>query len=195
MDNTVSNRLGNTNTNSNQQQEPVFDENDTLNFGDSNNQQSMPEPTFNENDSLNFADDYDDVQQQLASRDDNDADIELNFGDAPTIDSDEVIIDLDDVRDIMFKPEKYSQISVKQLMKQPNAIIKINENMKSVMHKFDMSDSWLLPIVDQDTLYVGFVSKSNIFNKYRNGDFNWLKDWEPETKVIVIKEDNKSQED
>lgn len=68
LDNTVSNRLGNTNTNSNQQQEPVFDENDTLNFGDSNNQQSMPEPTFNENDSLNFADDYDDVQQQLASK-------------------------------------------------------------------------------------------------------------------------------
>lgn len=99
LDNTVSNRLGNTNTNSNQQQEPVFDENDTLNFGDSNNQQSMPEPTFNENDSLNFADDYDDVQQQLASRDDNDADIELNFGDAPTIDSDEVIIDLDDVQE------------------------------------------------------------------------------------------------
>lgn len=99
LDNTVSNRLGNTNTNSNQQQEPVFDENDTLNFGDSNNQQSMPEPTFNENDSLNFADDYDDVQQQLASRDDNDADIELNFGDAPAIDSDEVIIDLDDVQE------------------------------------------------------------------------------------------------
>lgn len=99
LDNTVSNRLGNTNTNSNQQQEPVFDENDTLNFGDSNNQQSMPEPTFNENDSLNFADDYDDVQQQLASRDDNDADIELDFGDTPTIDSDEVIIDLDDVQE------------------------------------------------------------------------------------------------
>lgn len=34
-----------------------------------------------------------------------------------------------------------------------------------------------------------------VFNKYRNGDFDWLKDWEPETKVIVIKEDNKSQED
>ena len=102
LDNTVSNRLGNTNTNTNsnqQQQEPVFDETDTLNFGDSNNQQSMPEPTFNENDSLNFADDYDDVQQQLASRDDNDADIELNFGDAPIIDSDEVIIDLDDVQE------------------------------------------------------------------------------------------------
>lgn len=101
LDNTVSNRLGNTNTNSNQQQqqEPVFDENDTLNFGDSNNQQSIPEPTFNENDSLIFADDYDDVQQQLASRDDNDADIELYFGDEPTIDSGEVIIDLDDVQE------------------------------------------------------------------------------------------------
>ena len=35
----------------------------------------------------------------------------------------------------------------------------------------------------------------SVFNKYRNGDFDWLKDWEPETKVIVIKEDNKSQED
>ena len=69
--NTVSNRLGNTNTNSNQQQEP----------------------TFNENDSLNFADDYDDVQQQLASRDDNDADIELNFGDDISISDDDTFND------------------------------------------------------------------------------------------------------
>ena len=105
LDNTVNNRLGNTSTNSNQQlnqqQEPVFDENDTLYFGDDidNNQQFMPEPTFNENDSLIFADDYDDVQQQLASRDDNDTDIELDFGDIPTINDNEVIIDLDDVQE------------------------------------------------------------------------------------------------
>ena len=77
------------------------------------------------------------------------------------------IIELDNVRDIMFKPDQYRNISVKELMRQPEAIIKVNENMKCVMRKFDIANSWLLPIVDEDGLYIGFVSKSNIFNKYR----------------------------
>jgi len=77
------------------------------------------------------------------------------------------IIELDDVREIMFKPEKYDDISIKHLYKKPNAIIHIHEDMKNVMRKFDTTHSWNLPIIDDNGKYVGFVSKSNIFNNYR----------------------------
>jgi CIC family chloride channel protein len=77
------------------------------------------------------------------------------------------IIELDDVRGIMFKPELYDKLSVKQLMRRPNAIIKANENMRSVMRKFDITKAWNLPIIDEDGIYMGFISKANIFNKYR----------------------------
>lgn len=77
------------------------------------------------------------------------------------------IIELDDVREIMFKPEKYNEISIRHLFKKPNAVIHINEDMKNVMRKFDMTHSWNLPIIDENGKYVGFVSKSNIFNNYR----------------------------
>ncbi|MDD3125601.1 MAG: chloride channel protein [Candidatus Kapabacteria bacterium] len=77
------------------------------------------------------------------------------------------IIELDSVRDIMFKPEKYDTVKVRFLMRQPEARIYITEPMLSVMRKFDLSQSWNLPVVDATGKYVGFVSKANIFNTYR----------------------------
>lgn len=77
------------------------------------------------------------------------------------------IIELDDVREIMFKPELYHIVTVKHLMKNPKAVIHADEDMKNVMRKFDYSNSWNLPIIDEDGLYIGFVSKANIFNNYR----------------------------
>ncbi len=77
------------------------------------------------------------------------------------------IIDLDDVREMMFKPDLYNVVSIKHLMKNPPAAIHADEDMRNVMRKFDMSKSWNLPIIDEDGLYIGFVSKANIFNNYR----------------------------
>jgi len=36
-----------------------------------------------------------------------------------------------------------------------------------VMKTFDDTSAWNLPVVDADGRYVGFVSKSKIFNSYR----------------------------
>ena len=47
--------------------------------------------------------------------------------------------------------------------------IGMQENkMDSVMHKFENTDAWNLPVVERDRKYVGFVSKSKIFSAYRN---------------------------
>ena len=40
--------------------------------------------------------------------------------------------------------------------------------MQAVMNKFEAYDVWNLPVVTHDRVYLGFVSKSNIFSAYRS---------------------------
>lgn len=42
------------------------------------------------------------------------------------------------------------------------------ESMDVVMHKFEKTDAWNLPVVKKDRTYLGFVSKSKIFSAYRD---------------------------
>lgn len=77
------------------------------------------------------------------------------------------IVTLDDVRQIMFDTEIYDTKLVDELMHSPPASVGSQENMQSVMHKFESTGAWNLPVID-DGKYVGFLSKSRIFNTYRN---------------------------
>ena len=45
--------------------------------------------------------------------------------------------------------------------------IEIGMPMEKVMKIFDETNAWNLPVVDEQGKYVGFVSKSKIFNSYR----------------------------
>ena len=76
------------------------------------------------------------------------------------------IILLDNIREIMFKQDKYDTILVKQLMRKPPAVIDPDDDMNAVMKKFDETGAWNLPVIE-DGKYVGFISKSSIFTKYR----------------------------
>ena len=76
------------------------------------------------------------------------------------------IITLDDIRDIMFDREKQEDTLIKQLMHSPPEILLVTENMQSAMEKFERSGAWNLPVIE-DERYIGFVSKSRIFNAYR----------------------------
>lgn len=77
------------------------------------------------------------------------------------------LITLDDIREIMFRQDLYDEIHVQQLMKAPLAIVQVDESMASAMKKFDNSQSWNLPVLDNGT-YLGFISKSSIFTEYRS---------------------------
>jgi len=76
------------------------------------------------------------------------------------------IITLDDFRGIMFDPEKQEKVLIRQLMHSPPEILLATDNMQSAMEKFERSGAWNLPVVE-DGRYLGFVSKSRIFNTYR----------------------------
>lgn len=77
------------------------------------------------------------------------------------------LIDFDEVREIIFKPELYEELTIKKIMMVPDVVVRTNEPMRTVIRKFDTSFHWILPVVDENNIYLGFVSKSNIFNKYR----------------------------
>lgn len=87
----------------------------------------------------------------------------------PVTDKDDRLIGivlLDDIRNIMFRPDLYRRMHVSKFMSSPPAIIDIHSSMEEVMKVFDSTGAWNLPVVDGDK-YVGFVSKSKIFNSYR----------------------------
>ena len=76
------------------------------------------------------------------------------------------IVLLDEIRNIMFRTDLYRRIKVETFMSSPPAEIDINSSMEHVMKVFDDTGAWNLPVVDGER-YVGFVSKSKIFNSYR----------------------------
>ena len=87
----------------------------------------------------------------------------------PVIDGDNRLLGvvlLDDIRNIMFRPDLYRKMYVSKFMSIPPAKIEVGESMDKVMKIFDDTGAWNLPVVEHGC-YVGFVSKSKIFNSYR----------------------------
>lgn len=87
----------------------------------------------------------------------------------PVVNNDNVLLGvvlLDDIRNIMFRPDLYRKMKVNKFMSMPPAKIEVGENMERVMKTFDDTGAWNLPVVENGK-YVGFVSKSKIFNSYR----------------------------
>lgn len=77
------------------------------------------------------------------------------------------IVLLDNIREVMFQREKYEETLVSDVMISPPEIVDVTDNMDIVMKKFNSSGAWNLPVMKEGK-YVGFVSKSKIFNTYRD---------------------------
>ena len=89
----------------------------------------------------------------------------------PVVDADGKLLGillLDEVRNIMFQPRLYNRFTVKQLMNSPQAVLIDTMPMGKVMEVFEDTGAWNLPVVDEQKHYLGFVSKSKIFNSYRH---------------------------
>lgn len=77
------------------------------------------------------------------------------------------IILLDNIRNIIFKPEMYEKVKTRDIMIQPAGFIASDQTMESVMNKFDETGAWNLPVVENGK-YAGFISKSSVFSSYRS---------------------------
>ncbi|MDO5442568.1 MAG: chloride channel protein [Bacteroidia bacterium] len=77
------------------------------------------------------------------------------------------LVEMDRMRKLMFKTDLYDSLHVSDFMEHPQALVYIDEKMDSVMEKFDKTEAWRLPVVDENHIYSGFVSKSRILSAYR----------------------------
>ncbi|MCX6168756.1 MAG: chloride channel protein [Ignavibacteriales bacterium] len=75
------------------------------------------------------------------------------------------VITLDDIREIMLDYEAYDIILVTDIMVSNFNAIDLNEDINRVIEIFEETQLWNLAVTNNDE-YVGFISKSTIFNKY-----------------------------
>lgn len=58
-------------------------------------------------------------------------------------------------------------LTAHDLMQTAPAIVFITDSMKIVLKKMEKENAWLLPVLNEQEEYIGFVSKTAVFNKYR----------------------------
>lgn len=78
----------------------------------------------------------------------------------------EGVVNLDDVRGIMFNTDIYDTTIVRDLMVIPPSYIDKKENIETVMDTFRKTGAWNLPVMENG-YYVGYISKSRIYSTYR----------------------------
>ena len=77
------------------------------------------------------------------------------------------LVMMNDIRNIMFRPELYDRFTVQKFMVGAPAQININSTMEEVMDTFENTKAWNLPVVDNQGVYQGILSQSSVFNSYR----------------------------
>lgn len=79
------------------------------------------------------------------------------------------VVVLDDVRQIIFRPELYDSVVVDDLMHPMSEgdIVRSTDTLSDVVEKFKIGDRYNLVVVDADNNYLGFLSRANTFSAYR----------------------------
>jgi CIC family chloride channel protein len=76
------------------------------------------------------------------------------------------VVHLNDIRDVIFKPELYDEVTVSSLMHAPMTSATMEDSMEDIVDKFQKTPHFNIVVLNQGK-YVGFVSRANVFSKYR----------------------------
>lgn len=87
----------------------------------------------------------------------------------PVVDENGILkgmVKLSEVKNLIFEPELYDSVKVKDIMYMPEFFISPYDNMETVAEKFESSGRYNLAVID-DGKYLGFISRAVVFSKYR----------------------------
>jgi len=76
------------------------------------------------------------------------------------------MVKLSEVKNLIFEPDLYDTVMVKDLMYMPEYYISPDDNMEAVAEKFETSGRYNLAVIDNGK-YLGFISRASVFSKYR----------------------------
>lgn len=77
------------------------------------------------------------------------------------------VVFVNDIRNIVFNHDLYNTVYVRDLMFMPEPVVGPHESMEEVAHKFEKCSHYNLPVL-KDGKYLGFVSRANVFSRYRS---------------------------
>ena len=87
----------------------------------------------------------------------------------PVVEKDDTIrgiVKMDDIRHIMFNPEMYEHVYVRDLMFMPQYVIDPKDTMEEIAKKFQISERYNIAVIEKGK-YLGFVSRAKLFSTYR----------------------------
>ena len=77
-------------------------------------------------------------------------------------------INIDEILEILTDPESHSSgLSVAELVQPLTHFTTIDTPAKEVLHHMDKSGKQILPVINSEGKYIGFISKDAVFKKYR----------------------------
>ena len=77
------------------------------------------------------------------------------------------IIELNDIKKLVLRENIDVTAPIASLVKHSPEIIYYKDAMTDVMKKFDNTQTWHLPVLDAENKFIGFISKSKLFERYR----------------------------
>ena len=77
------------------------------------------------------------------------------------------ILTLDDIRPYFFNDENDLTLTITKIMRAPAAFIHPDDKPREILQIFDNTGTWSLPVIDQQNIFLGFISKSSILMSYR----------------------------
>jgi CIC family chloride channel protein len=87
----------------------------------------------------------------------------------PVVDENGILkgmVKLSEVKNLIFEPDLYDSVKVKDIMYMPQFFISPYDNMETVAEKFESSGRYNLAVIDEGK-YLGFISRAVVFSKYR----------------------------
>ncbi|HPE78228.1 MAG TPA: chloride channel protein [Draconibacterium sp.] len=87
----------------------------------------------------------------------------------PVVDENGILkgmVKLSEVKNLIFEPDLYDSVKVKDIMYMPEFFISPYDSMEIVAEKFESSGRYNLAVIDNGK-YLGFISRAVVFSKYR----------------------------
>lgn len=88
----------------------------------------------------------------------------------PVVDENKALVGILYVEDILKVTVGRSideTLTINKMIQPTPLALHINDDLKTVLQAMEIENLWILPVVDSNEQFVGFVSKTAIFNKYR----------------------------
>ncbi len=77
------------------------------------------------------------------------------------------IIDLNKIKQLLYYSEHQRNVPLKTLYKPVGEVFYLNTPVMDFINHIDRSNNWYLPVLDNDDRFIGFISRTILFDKFR----------------------------